>query len=1233
MADVMRVNLHTHTVFSDGEQTPEALAATLAAAGVRCAALTDHDTVEGLARFGEALARRGIPSLPGLELSTRFEGRDVHLVAYGFDPDDPELAATLISLRAARSVEVHSIAESLRRAGSRRATAQDGSRVASAAPDGQLETGAGIALLHRAGGRAFLAHPLVLEPDLERLDALLGRLRTLGLDGIEAVYAQFAEDERDALRALARKHDLLVSAGTDFHGPDGIGRQPVAIGMPRDEWVRFRSAVLAGPTYAGDGPDAAAGATGSAAPGVPGSRAHRFRARSFVLRIVLPTLAAMALFLVALWVLILPAVEQTLLDRKREMTRELTNSAWSILAAHERDARAGLLTQEEARAAAAGLVRELRYGPQDKDYFWIQDMEPRMVMHPYRPDLEGRPLGAYRDPRGVPIFAEFAALVQREGQGHVDYVWQWQDDPDRLEPKESYVRGFAPWGWIVGTGLYVDDVRAEIGRIEQGLIAAALGISGAIGLLLLFVLQQSLRIERRRQEVVEGLRDSTERYHALVEATTEGTLLVIDGRCRYANPTFLRMLGYTARQLELLDLADLLPRTPDNRDLWQSLEPGDGADAALGEAREGCLQRSDGSTLECVLTLNPIVLDGQAGHILLARDVTGPASATTAAGVLPGAPAAIFRARAARRGVFAQVNPAGRELLAGLGDGSPDQPALADLFDDDAEFERLLATLLDAGQVRDLVLRVETPGGARFVSLSAAVVRDEEQRAAWIDGLLVDVTASHAEAIARQSLVERLQASLLFLHESISDLVHEAVVVDLESTIEDVASRMTDRHASAALVASPSGAVVGIVTDQDLRARAVARGRTPDDPVHAVMSAPVLRIGERALVYEALMRMEEHGVRHLAVEEADGRIVGLLESAALVQFPRYGPMVLLREIARAASAEAVARCCERAIPLAGSLLDSSARPRHVTSMLTSVCDAATVRLIELAIEELGAPPASFAFLVLGSQGRQEQTLLTDQDHAIVFAAPGPAHPAEASNYFLRLGAWVRDGLEKAGYPVCRGQVMASEPKWCRSLPDWLARYDAWLARAEPQDVTDLSVFLDFRLVHGDVTLADELRRRVHATLPRDPALVYQLTRNALAFRPPIRLPGNIYLGGGVEHGGHIDLKDALMPIVAFARAYAARHRVTETHSLERLDALAAQEVLAGPSRDEVATVFDFLTQLRLETQLAAVRAGRTATSTVQLAALGHTQRELLRQSFARIAEIQKRIDFEFPEGG
>ena len=1245
MTDTVLVNLHCHTIFSDGEQTPEVLAANLAAAGVRYAALTDHNSLAGLPRFQEALQKRGVAYLPGVEVTAWFHGREIHLLGYGFDAQHADLDATLFSLRQTRNLEVHNIASSLRKMGANRPAGADDPPGISAAPDGWLAIGDAIELLHRAGGRVFWAHPLVYESDPARLDAYVAELKALGLDGLEAIYAPFSESQRAELCQLAQKHDLRISAGTDTHGANEPGSPPYGIEMPREDWVAFRETVFGGPTFASAPAaveeSAAHVASDRAVPTetvVPTEKPQHFRRHSYALRIFLPTFTAIALLLAAFWGIILPSVERTLLERKREMIRELTNTAWSILASYHRDEQRGLLTRAQAQAQAIAPIQALRYGPESKDYFWIQDLQPVMIMHPYRTDLNGQDVSGITDPRGAPIFIEFASLVQRAGEGYIDYVWQWKDDPARLEPKESYVRGFAPWGWVIGTGLYTDDVKAEIARIEQSLIRASLAVSGAIILLLLYVLQQSLRVERARQEVVDNLRESTARYHTLVEATTEGTLLVLDDRCRYANPTFLSMLGYTARQLEFLDLADILPREPGNAALWARIQGLHGEPGAAGEALEGCLARADGGLSECVVTINPILFAGQPGFILLAKDIARQPAAVREEGlaaVTRAAPIGIFRARAARRGVFIEINPAGRALLPPQPATEGAQPALADLFSDPTEYEQVFQTLLSDGEVRDHGLHVETSdASARFISLSARLVRDEGGHPMHIDGLLADVTAARKQDAGREALIDRLQASLLFLHEPLANLGRDAAICPLDTPIAQLARLMTARQVTAALVASESGAIIGIVTDHDLRARVLAENADLGAPIHTIMSSPLTKISERALMYEALMRMEERGVRHLAVEDQNGQIVSVIDSKSLVQFPRYGPMVLAREIARAGTADAVAQCCARTAPLVKSLLDSSARPRHVTHMLASICDAATERLIQLAVAELGPPPAAFAFIAMGSQGRQEQTLLTDQDNGIIFAPVEHADPQAVTAYFLRLGTRVCDGLQRAGYPLCRGKVMANNPRWCRSLPDWLSGFDAWLHKSEPQEMTDFSIFFDFRTVYGDTELTHALRSAIHASLRDQSAFFHLFAQNALLFKPPFRLLGNIYLSGGAtEHAGEINLKDAMMPMVSFARLYALRHQVNQTHTMERIEALTERGIILPASRDEIATAYDFLMELRLGTQLAAIHAGRPAQNVIHPGKLGHIQRELLKQAFAQIAAVQKKVSYDFLGGG
>jgi CBS domain-containing protein len=302
-------------------------------------------------------------------------------------------------------------------------------------------------------------------------------------------------------------------------------------------------------------------------------------------------------------------------------------------------------------------------------------------------------------------------------------------------------------------------------------------------------------------------------------------------------------------------------------------------------------------------------------------------------------------------------------------------------------------------------------------------------------------------------------------------------------------------------------------------------------------------------------------------------------------------------------------------------------------MLASICDAATERLIQLATEDLGPPPTPFAFIAMGSQGRQEQTLLTDQDNGIIFASAPNADPEKVQEYFLRLGKYVCDGLHCAGYSLCHGQVMASNPRWCRSLPDWISGFYEWVNKPEPQEIIDFSIFFDFRTVFGDTELVHELRRKIHSTMLDEPAFLHHLAQNALAFKPPFRLLGNIYLSGGsIEHTGEINLKDAMMPIVSFARLYALRHQINLTHTLERIEALTERNIILSNSRDEITAAYDFLMQLRLQNQLECIQAEREPKNIIHPGKLGYIHKELLKQAFAQIAAVQKKVSYDFLGG-
>lgn len=223
-------------------------------------------------------------------------------------------------------------------------------------------------------------------------------------------------------------------------------------------------------------------------------------------RIFIPALISIMLFMATIFLYLIPAFEENMMMRKREMIRELTRSALTLLEQLEQRVRSGELTRDQAQEKARAQIDGLRYGPEMKDYFWINDMHPRMIVHPYRPDLVGADMTSYADRAGKRIFVEFARVAREQGGGYVDYMWQWKDDSEHIVPKLSYVEGFAPWQWVVGTGIYVEDVRAEIDGLTRRMSFVCLTILGFIVVLLASVTWQGARAEQQRLRAVEQIR-------------------------------------------------------------------------------------------------------------------------------------------------------------------------------------------------------------------------------------------------------------------------------------------------------------------------------------------------------------------------------------------------------------------------------------------------------------------------------------------------------------------------------------------------------------------------------------------------------------------------------------------------------------------------------------------------------------------------------------------------------
>ncbi|OGJ84223.1 MAG: hypothetical protein A2268_10730 [Candidatus Raymondbacteria bacterium RifOxyA12_full_50_37] len=820
-------------------------------------------------------------------------------------------------------------------------------------------------------------------------------------------------------------------------------------------------------------------------------------------RMALPTLLTICLFVVSIFAVIIPAFKANMLDRKRETIRELTRSTASVLKELEGEHRAGRLTLEEAQGNAIRCIESLRYGDEGKDYFWITDMHPFMIMHPYRKDLNNTDLTGFTDPHGKKLFVEFVNTVRKSRAGYVEYMWQWKDDSARIVPKLSYVEEFAPWKWIIGTGIYIEDVRAEINRLTTWLIRISGVITLLMAILLLIIMRQGLSSEQRRRQAEERLRESKERYLALVEANTDGLILAIDGVCAYANRRVLAMTGYGPDEIVSQNL-DALLFAKENDTPFPINAPSP-AEARLKKKKEGFV--------DIVCTATDISFSGKKGRALLIRDI------------------------------------------------SVEQHAV-----------------------------------------QRRMIEEREQ------------------------FIAELQAAQLFLSQPVKDIAAPVRHCPMATPVREAAELMSQDRSGAVLVTSTSNDFIGIVTDADLRARCVARKKEATIPVFEIMSSPLVTISDNALVYEAMLLMQHHGINHLAVKDARGKIVQTVSHREVLQVHRYSSTFLVREISAAETVQEMAGNRDRLPMLIKALLDSGANARTLTRIVSQVSDTVVHKVLDLAIEELGVPPCAFAFVVLGSEGREEQTLATDQDNAIIYEENATE---TARSYFLKLGETVCTSLNRVGFNTCPGEIMASNLKWCQPLSQWKSYFSQWINTANPQDLIDVNVFFDFRFVYGDIRLPAGLHEHIDSECGNKAAFFMHLAKNALAIKPPLGIFGALRLDLKGEHPETFDIKKAMMPLVDFARIQSLRKKISQTNTPNRLEEFTRAGGIDDSRLKEVLQAYDFLMHVRFKHQIALIEAHEAPDNNISPAALTAIELALLKKIFSQFEDLQTKLSFEF----
>ncbi len=950
--------------------------------------------------------------------------------------------------------------------------------------------------------------------------------------------------------------------------------------------------------------------------------------RSFFVNIILPTLLTILLFIIAIFFIIIPSSRKNLLDRKREMIRELTNSTWNLLDSYHQKVSAGELTLAEAQQEAISNISSLRYGDENKDYFWITDMQPRMIVHPYRSDLDGEDLSDFTDSHGKKLFVEFVKTVKSNGAGYVDYYWQWKDDSLRIVPKLSYVREFAPWQWVIGTGIYIEDVRHEIGRITRRLINISVAIIFMLALILFYIARQTFQIEQKKQLAEKELADSREKYKSLVEASTEGTLMIMDFKIIYANQIIQNILGFSEKELTRLNLNDLFDTENIKNTNFIEILQSD----ALPDQIEVNLLHKNKTKINALISISQIQLFGKNGFILIIKDVGGLKKIREELGesklkfqmLTDNINIGVFRIQVEKNPKFIEVNQAAQKIF-GMDNTVFENFTITDFFRDKDEAQNFMDHLLNEGSANKRIIQLKRQNGTNsIVSISAIVIKSDDKKEIFIDGIIEDISEQKKSEQAREEIIIELQTSLVYLNQPVKHFAQKCLCIPMNTPIKTAAKNLKQQNQNAALIVTDSGETIGIITAEDLWKRVMCDEKTLSHPVYEIMTAPVISLSENALVFEALILMQERFIRHLPLADVHGNINKIISDKEIIQLSQYSAGLLVHEINRAESIEEIITRCKTLPQMVKYLVESGFLAPNVTRIISSIGDSVANKFLKFALQEMGEPPVRFAFMVLGSQGREEQTLVTDQDNVLIYEDT----EKNVQNYFLKLAEIVNGLLDQAGYRFCNGDVMAKNPKWCVSLSEWKKHFHHWINEAEPQDLVDINIFFDFRHLYGDLTLVQDLNLYVQQIAQDKAAFFNHLAKNSLLVKPPITFTGSIKKSSG-EHQQAFDIKFALMPVVDFARIYTLRHQISERNTLQRLEKLYEKNIITKSLHDEMVECYNYLMMLRFQHQVQDLEENKIPDNFINPKRLTQIEQHMLKKIFSQISGFQKKLSYDF----
>ncbi|MBC8258010.1 MAG: CBS domain-containing protein [SAR324 cluster bacterium] len=446
-----------------------------------------------------------------------------------------------------------------------------------------------------------------------------------------------------------------------------------------------------------------------------------------------------------------------------------------------------------------------------------------------------------------------------------------------------------------------------------------------------------------------------------------------------------------------------------------------------------------------------------------------------------------------------------------------------------------------------------------------------------------------------------------------------------------VAQQMADSGINS-MVVEQNGVLAGIVTSTDLVRHILAKNLSGSTPIFSVMSAPLISIDQESPIFDGLMLMVQNKIKHLAVT-TNGNISGIVSGWDWLTFQERHPAALFNEIAEAPSFQTVALLRTEALELVEQLFEEEGNARSLTQLITEINDRVTERIIQLTLEKLkaegeGNPPVKYCWIAMGSEGRKEQTLSTDQDNGLVFENTSQAELDSVKNWFLKFAVIVIEGLVLCGFPRCKGNIMASNQDLCLSQTEWEQLFVKILSNPDPYALLKASIYFDFRSIYGESKLVNSLWQNLTDKIRLSRGFLRHLAQNNIeAGRPPIYTLEWKFRSFFSLFLPPVDLKrQALTPLVMSIRTLALAHGIKETHTLSRIEELVACQALPAQLAEAVSNAYDFIMLLKIRQNFEFQADSSAVTNELQTKLLNPLQSSFLYETLKTIYDLQDYVN-------